>query len=80
MKRVLMCLIVLSLTPAIASAAEKRKEQAAQEISFEDDTVTGDLTKPVGEYVEARRKIEHTSLIRVREEFKDKVLQSVSDL
>ncbi len=79
MKRVLMCIAVLNLMPAAALAAEK-KEQAAQEISFEEDTVTGDLTKPDGEYVEARRKIEHTSLIRVREEFKDKVLQSASEL
>lgn len=80
MKHVLMCIIALSLLPTVVFAAEKQKEQAAQEISFEDDTVTGDLTKPDGEYVEARRKIDHTSLIRVREEFKDKVLQSVSDL
>lgn len=79
MKRVLMCLVVLNLLPTLAFAAE-RKEQAAQEISFEEDTITGDLTKPDGEYVEARRKIEHTSLIRVREEFKDKVLQSASEL
>lgn len=80
MKRVLMCLAVLSLLPTVALAAEKKREQAAQEISFEEDTITGDLTKPDGEYVEARRKIEHTSLIRVREEFKDKVLQSASEL
>ncbi|MBR2980097.1 MAG: adventurous gliding motility protein CglF [Myxococcaceae bacterium] len=79
MKRVLMCLAVMTLLPTGAFAAEK-KAQAAQEISFEEDTITGDLTKPDGEYVEARRKIEHTSLIRVREEFKDNVLQSASEL
>lgn len=79
MKRILLCAIALSLAaPSMAFAADK--QQAAQEISFEEDTITGDLTKPDGEYVEARRKIEHTSLIRVREEFKNEVLQSVSDL
>ena len=79
MKRLCLCLLVLGLMPSAALAADK-KQQAAQEISFEEDTVTGDLTKPDGEYVEARRKIEHTSLIRVREEFQNEVLQSVSDL
>ena len=49
-------------------------------INFEDDTIEGDLTRPDGEYVEARKKVRHSNLIRIREEFKDKVLQSVSDL
>ena len=79
MKRIFISLLALSLmAPASALAADKK--QAAQEISFEEDTVTGDLTKPDGEYIEARRKIEHTSMIRVREEFKDEVMQSVSDI
>lgn len=79
MKRLCLFLLVMCVMPSAAFAADK-KQQAAQEISFEEDTVTGDLTKPDGEYVEARRKIEHTSLIRVREEFQNEVLQSVSDL
>lgn len=49
-------------------------------ISFEDDTIEGDLTKPDGEYVEARKKVKHSNLIRIREEFKDKVMQSVGEL
>ena len=47
---------------------------------FEDDTIEGDLTKPDGEYVEARKKVKHSNLIRIREEFKDKVMQSVGEL
>ena len=47
---------------------------------FEDDTIEGDLTKPDGEYVEARKGVKHSNLIRVREEFKDKVMQSVGEL
>lgn len=47
---------------------------------FEDDTIEGDLSKPDGEYVEARKKVQHSNLIRIREEFKEKVMQSVSDL
>jgi len=45
---------------------------------FEDDTITGDLTRPDGEYIDARRKVKHQNLIRIREDFKEKVLGSVS--
>lgn len=78
MIRALLLGLVL-LVPAMAGAAEK-KEKGPQIVNFEDDTIQGDLTKPDGEYVEARKKVNHTNLIRIREEFKDKVLQSVSDL
>jgi hypothetical protein len=47
---------------------------------FEDDTITGDLTKPDGEYIDARRKVKHQNLIRIREDFKEKVLGSVSKI
>ncbi len=50
------------------------------EYSFEDDTIEGDLTKPDGEYVEARKKVRHSNLIKIREEFNDKVMQSVGEL
>ena len=50
------------------------------EYSFEDDTVEGDLSRPDGEYVEARKKVKHSNLIKIREEFKDKVMQSVGEL
>jgi hypothetical protein len=49
-------------------------------IDFEDDTIEGDLTKPDGEYVEARKAPKHSNLIRIREEFKEKVMQSVGEL
>jgi hypothetical protein len=47
---------------------------------FEDDTIEGDLSKPDGEYLEARGRVKHSNLIRIREEFKDKVMQSVGEL
>ena len=50
------------------------------EYSFEDDTIEGDLTKPDGEYVEAKQKVKHSNLIKIREEFKAKVMQSVGEL
>ena len=49
-------------------------------INFEDDVVEGDLTKPDGEYVEARKKVKHSNLIRIREHFKDEVMESVGEL
>jgi hypothetical protein len=73
-------LAVTLLASASVWAAEAKKDKGPQVINFEDDTITGDLTKPDGEYVEARKKVNHTNLIRIREEFRDKVLQSVSDL
>ena len=33
-----------------------------------------------GEYVEARSRVKHSNLIKIREEFKDKVMQSVGEL
>lgn len=48
--------------------------------NFEDDTITGDLTRPDQEFLSGRIKAQHKSLIKVREDFRDKVLQSVGDL
>lgn len=70
--------------PPLAAAEEKGEENVRYSktttISFEDDTIEGDLTKPDGEYVEARKRVKHSNLIRVREEFKEKVMQSVGEL
>ena len=49
-------------------------------INFEDDTIQGDLTRPDGEYVDARRKVQHSNLIKIREDFRDEVLRSAKDL
>jgi hypothetical protein len=40
-------------------------------INFEDDTIEGDLKRPDGEYVEARRKVDHSNLIKIREDWRD---------
>src|SRR5262249_5534170 len=81
-------LIVLSVV-AVGFASAAQEEKSADEtvrysktttINFEDDTIEGDLTRPDGEYVEARKRVKHSNLIRIREEFKDKVMQSVGEL
>lgn len=46
--------------------------------SFEDDTIDGDLTKPDGAYVESRKRVRHSNLIKIRDNFRDKILKSVS--
>ena len=74
--------------PMLAQAQNKDKGGGGGDVKyartttydFEDDTVEGDLTKPDGEYVEARKRVNHSNLIRIREEFKDKVMKSVGEL
>ena len=49
-------------------------------INFEDETIEGDLTRPDGEYVEAASRVRHSNLIRIREDFREQVMQSVDEL
>jgi hypothetical protein len=49
-------------------------------VSFEDDTIDGDLTRPDGAYVESRKRVRHSNLIRIREDFREKILESVSSI
>ena len=90
MRKLLMLCAVLAVTPALAQEEEGGGKQAGggggegntryqktTTIDFEGDTIEGDLTKPDGEYVEARKKVKHSNLIRIREDFQDLVLQSV---
>jgi hypothetical protein len=49
-------------------------------INFEDDTIEGDLKTPDGAYLEARKKMRHKSLIRIRQDFRREVLGSIADL
>ena len=96
MRKLLMLCAVLAVTPALAQDDEGssggsggakaagggggKAKGGPQTIDFEDDTIEGDLTKPDGEYVEARSKVQHSNLIRIREDFEDKVMQSVGEL
>jgi hypothetical protein len=80
-------LLALPLAGAAQSAPAPQGDQAPKVeyerktvINFEDDTIEGDLKRPDGEYVEARRKVDHSNLIRIREDWRDKVMQSSGDL
>jgi len=79
-------LAMLASAPLLAAAQEKAQPQPRVEyekktvINFEDDTIEGDLKRPDGEYVEARQKVDHSNLIRIRDEWRDKVMQSSGEL
>ena len=83
-------MLVVVLMPWIAAAQDKSasssaeaaaaKAQKRSEFSFEEDTIEGDLSRPDGEYIEALKRVPHSNLIRIREEYRDKVMQSVDEL
>ena len=81
--RILIIIALIFALPALAAdkgGGGKETYKKTTEYSFDDDTIEGDLTKPDGEYVEGRSKVKHSNLIKIREEFKDKVMQSVGEL
>ena len=63
--------------PASTGAATSSKQTV---INFEDETIQGDLTRPDGEYIDTAAKVRHSNLIKIREEFHEKVMQSVDEL
>jgi hypothetical protein len=65
---------------AAGEAAAKVEYEKKTVINFEDDTIEGDLKRPDGEYVESRKKVSHSNLIRIREDWRDKVMQASGDL
>jgi hypothetical protein len=83
--RTLVFLLLLA-SPTIPLAQDKSAPkpnvtyEKRTEINFEDDTIDGDLKRPDGEYVEARRKVSHSNLIRIRENWRDKVMQASGEL
>jgi hypothetical protein len=66
--------------PAQGGAQPRVEYEKKTVINFEDDTIEGDLKRPDGEYVEARRKVDHSNLIKIRDNWHEKVMQSSGDL
>lgn len=81
-----LALLTLLALPTVPFAQDKAEPQPKvvyekkTEINFEDDTIDGDLKRPDGEYVEARRKVSHSNLIRIREDWREKVMQASGEL
>ena len=63
-----------------AFAQEGGGVAATTEYNFEDDLVTGDLVRPDGELIGARKKAKVNTLIRVRKHFIPEMLKSVENL
>lgn len=82
--------LVIGFTLAWAASAAAQDDGVVTEagvaynrktvINFEDDTIEGDLKTPDGAYLEARKKMRHKSLIRIRTNFRREVLGSIADL
>jgi hypothetical protein len=87
--------IALLTAPAAAFAQEEEGGGRAHEgggdeagviyrkktiVSFDDDTIDGNLQKPDGEYLEARKRVRHANLIRIRENFREKILEAVTGI
>jgi hypothetical protein len=80
---VLLAMLALPLVPSAQEKAAPKPNvtyEKRTEINFEDDTIDGDLKRPDGEYVEARRKVSHSNLIKIRENWRDKVMQASGEL
>ncbi|MEZ4272653.1 MAG: hypothetical protein R3C68_14850 [Myxococcota bacterium] len=45
-------------------------------VDFGDDTIDGNLSKPDGQYLESRKRLQHIRLIKVRKNFRPEILQS----
>ena len=81
-------LLLLALGLPLAAPAQQPKAESKDRveyekktvINFDDDTIQGDLTRPDGEYVEARKRVQHSNLIKIREEWRDKVKQAAAEM
>ncbi len=86
----LLCMLFLTIGYSSIAAAQEDENAFVSDgqflykkktvYDFEDDLITGDLTKPDGEYIQSAAKVKHQNLIKNREDFKNKILGSVSDL
>lgn len=72
---------VLTLSVFAMSDARAQESEVVYKkhtvVSFDDDTIDGDLSKPDGQYIDARKRQRHRSLIKVRETFRQEILRSV---
>ena len=89
MKRLLLLLTVMAGLGVFGRAEISAEEQQQQDgviyqkktvYNFDDDTITGDLTKPDQEFLTSRKLAHHKSLIRIREDFREKIIQSAKGL
>ncbi|MCK5687775.1 adventurous gliding motility protein CglF [Myxococcota bacterium] len=83
MKKILVFILLLLGGVALFSGAALAGEIVYKKhtvVEFGDDTIEGDLSKPDGQYLEGRKRLRHRNLIKVRESFRQEILQSVQIL
>lgn len=95
MKRILfsslLAVVLLGAAPVEAQQKDKKApppkadatQPAAQRVKnydFDADLVEGELVKPEGEFLNARKFAEHGSLIKVRADFIREIVKSAEDL
>ena len=68
--------IALALSLALTTPALAQGYDDYTEYDFEDDLVHGDLVRPDGELVGVQRRFERVGLIRIRDNFIDRLLAS----
>lgn len=72
------------LLTVLAAANTSRAEDVVYKkhtvVDFGDDMIEGDLSKPDGAYLESRKRLRHQRLIKIRESFREEILQSVRGL
>ena len=79
MRKLLLVVVALSSLSSLAQGQSQNKKPT--EIIFGDgDTIDGDLSKPDVEFVRTAPGAKFDKLIRVREDFKVKVMESVREL
>ena len=66
--------------PAAGGGATSSAPPRVRNYDFDADTIDGELVRPEGEFLAARRGAEHGSLIRVRLDFIREIVKSAEDL
>ncbi len=66
--------------PAAGAPAAAGAPTRVHNYDFEADNIDGELVKPEGEFMSARKAAEHGSLIRIRTDFIREIVKSAEDL
>ena len=80
MKTSVFVLACLCASVAVGQTGSRRPEPLPVVIMFDDDVLEGTPLAPDVEFVEATRAVQHSKLIKVREDFRSKVMQSAGEL
>lgn len=80
-------MLLLAMAFPLVVTAQAKKESDANVtyekrtvINFDDDTIQGDLTRPDAEYIAGKKAVEHSNLIKIRDDWRDKVMQASGEL